>query len=326
MSGGPKPPAEMVRHAGATLTSDESGTVSIPAQGVRAGVAQRSPLRECTKEGQTMPARPRNPRLIAINRLRIDGGTQARANLDDAAIADYAAAMGDGAQFPPVEVIDDGQTLWLVDGFHRYHATTRSGQENILANITSGTLIDAVLRAAGANTSHGVRRTNADKHRAVAMVLALPGYQDKSDREIARLCGVTHPFVAACRRRADEVDEPQADEPEIETDDQPEEATPNQREEMQAAREGINAVMRLVKEARRQIATLCADRAGAFINRDAVDSDLSNALAALRGAMPARTCPVCHGEGCRTCRDTGWVSRLVDDHAIPAELREGGDA
>lgn len=274
-----------------------------------------------------MPARPRNPRLIALNRLRIDGGTQARATLDDAAIADYAAAMTDGAQFPPVEIIDDGQTLWLVDGFHRYHATTRSGQTSILANVTEGTLIDAVLRAAGANTQHGVRRTNADKHRAVAMVLALPGYQDKSDREIARLCGVTHPFVASCRRRADDIeaieDDADAVEPEAEAEDDAAEDT-NLRTEMQAAREGINAVMRLVKEARRQIGTLCADRAGAFINRDAVDSDLANAIAALRGAMPARTCPVCHGEGCRTCRDTGWVSRLVDDHAIPAELREGG--
>lgn len=44
-----------------------------------------------------------------------------------------------------------------------------------------------------------MKRTDADKRRAVEIALADPEIAAQSDREIARICGVGHPFVASVR-------------------------------------------------------------------------------------------------------------------------------
>lgn len=68
---------------------------------------------------------------------------------------------------------------------------------------------DALLYAAGANGAHGLRRTNADKRRAVLLVLAAcPKW---SDRKIGEICGVDHKTVAAAREVGGEI--PQGDDP-----------------------------------------------------------------------------------------------------------------
>jgi hypothetical protein len=56
-----------------------------------------------------------------------------------------------------------------------------------------------VLYSVGANAHHGLRRTNADKRRAVEMLLRDEEWRGWSDREIARRCAVTHPFVGKIR-------------------------------------------------------------------------------------------------------------------------------
>jgi len=308
-SGEPKPPADMVKRTDATADLDESGTWTI----LRSNAGGRSchPLREGTK-GIEMPRNPRNPRHLQIDLIRTDGGTQAREQMNEEAIAEYADLMANNVDFPPLSVVDDGQTLWLADGFHRLEAAKRNGATRVLANVERGTMVDAILAAAASNAGHGVRRTNADKKRAVAMVLSLPGYSDKSDREIARLCAVTHPFVAACRRQ-----EEREEEQETETASEGEDATSSVQDAMHDAKNSLTYLRDLFKTAKEELAEIAGSPHGIFLNLDAISADLSNAIAAVNGAMPARECPVCHGEGCRTCRESGWVSRLVNDHAIP---------
>jgi len=50
-----------------------------------------------------------------------------------------------------------------------------------------------------ANATHGLRRTNQDKRRAVELLLNDPEWSGWSDHEIARACGVTQPFVSKLR-------------------------------------------------------------------------------------------------------------------------------
>lgn len=52
----------------------------------------------------------------------------------------------------------------------------------------------------GANASHGLRRTNADKRKAVEILLNDDEWKLWSDREIARRCLVSHNFVGDIRR------------------------------------------------------------------------------------------------------------------------------
>ncbi|MGT2481773.1 hypothetical protein ACU4GR_29665 [Methylobacterium oryzae CBMB20] len=62
-----------------------------------------------------------------------------------------------------------------------------------------GGLRDAILHSAGANAAHGLRRTNADKRRALLMLLKDEEWGAWADREIARRCAVGHPLVADVR-------------------------------------------------------------------------------------------------------------------------------
>jgi hypothetical protein len=51
----------------------------------------------------------------------------------------------------------------------------------------------------GANASHGLRRTNGDKRRAVLVLLKDSEWAQRSDRWIAEKCGVSNTFVAGLR-------------------------------------------------------------------------------------------------------------------------------
>lgn len=137
---------------------------------------------------------------VPLHCLRLDGGTQSRAAMDDAAIAEYTEAIRQGATLPPLIAYFDGVDFWLADGFHRYHAYHAAGVEEVLAEVRTGSKRDAVLYSVGANASHGLRRTNADKRRAVETLLADAEWAAWSDREIARRCCVHHDMVAVARK------------------------------------------------------------------------------------------------------------------------------
>lgn len=137
---------------------------------------------------------------LNLNAIRIDGGTQARVEINNATVSEYAEDVKGGIEFPAVLVFFDGADHWLADGFHRYHAHKQAGKASILADIRAGTVRDAVLCSLGANGTHGLRRTNADKRKAVQTLLADSEWSQWSDRRIAEQCGVGHPFVASLRR------------------------------------------------------------------------------------------------------------------------------
>lgn len=136
---------------------------------------------------------------INLSDIRIDGGTQSRASIDQQAVADYADAMAAGDKFPPVIVYFDGSTYWLADGFHRYQAYARAKIEAVPADVRQGTQRDAILFSVSANASHGLRRSNDDKRRAVQTLLSDKEWAKWSDREIARRCAVHHDLVGKLR-------------------------------------------------------------------------------------------------------------------------------
>lgn len=133
---------------------------------------------------------------ININAIRIDGGTQSRASLNESVVSEYAEDL---LALPPVVLFHDGSDYWLADGFHRYHAFRKASKASIPADVRTGTQREATLFSVGANQTHGLRRTNDDKRRAVNTLLNDAEWAGWSDRRIAEVCGVGHPFVAALR-------------------------------------------------------------------------------------------------------------------------------
>ena len=136
---------------------------------------------------------------LAITSIRTDGGTQPRAELVESVVDEYAEALAGGATFPPVVVFYDGAAHWLADGFHRVCAHQRAEVADVLADVRQGTQRDAVLFSVGANSGHGLRRTNADKRRAVETLLRDEEWGAKSNRWIAERCCVTDKTVARVR-------------------------------------------------------------------------------------------------------------------------------
>jgi protein gp37 len=138
---------------------------------------------------------------VPLDALRTDGGTQPRGEIDLFAVADYAADMGAGVEFPPAHAVHDGTDYWLWDGLHRYHAARKAGRESLRVSVTAGTVEDARWLALGANKTHGLRRKNEDKRRAVEAALAHPKAKGLSDPQIAQHCGVSHNMVWEHRQR-----------------------------------------------------------------------------------------------------------------------------
>lgn len=137
--------------------------------------------------------------VLSLSAVRTDGNTQARSELSESVIGEYAEAFERGDTFPPVDVYFDGTNHWLADGFHRVKAAAQARQETIDVVVHKGGQREALLHAAGANTAHGLRRSNADKRKAALTLLHDEEWRQWSDREIARHCGVSNRFVTNLR-------------------------------------------------------------------------------------------------------------------------------
>lgn len=138
--------------------------------------------------------------MIEIAKIRTDGGTQSRAEISQETVSEYAEAMRDPETvFPPAIVYYDGREYWLADGFHRVEAWREVGRVEIPAEVRQGDRRQAILHSCAANSAHGLRRTNADKKRAIWTLLEDPEWSQWSDREIARRVRVHHGTVAKYR-------------------------------------------------------------------------------------------------------------------------------
>lgn len=138
-------------------------------------------------------------KVMNIGALVLDAKLQSRIEIDEATVSEYADSIKTGDEFPPVLVYFDGINYYLTDGYHRYHAHKRAEKVSILCDVVNGTFRDAVLRATGVNSKHGMRRTHADKRKAVMTLLDDFEWSDWSNAEIARQCGVSPTFVANLR-------------------------------------------------------------------------------------------------------------------------------
>jgi hypothetical protein len=137
--------------------------------------------------------------MLSFERIRTEG-TQVRVALSETVIREYAEALAQGAEFPPIEVYYDETAHWLADGFHRLQAAKQAGRDSLAATIHPGGQREALLHALSANDTHGYRRTDMDRRHAIELMLADPEWQAWSNREIARQCRVSEFLVRTVRQ------------------------------------------------------------------------------------------------------------------------------
>ena len=140
------------------------------------------------------------PKSISLDKINITEAAQPRVTLDDAYTEEITTELQAGSEFPPVVVFQESQEYWLADGFHRYYAHIKSGLSEIKAEIHPGGMREAILYAVGANATHGKRRSNEDKRKAVLTLLQDSAWGTWSDRFIAGKCRVSQPFVGTIRK------------------------------------------------------------------------------------------------------------------------------
>lgn len=137
--------------------------------------------------------------MLSFEQLRRDGGTQTRSWIDFTVVSDYAEGMSRGDVFPPGLAFYDGTDYWLVDGFHRAKAREEAGLEGLECIVQPGTQEEAQWASYGVNAHHGLRRSSADKRRAIEAALRHPKSKDMSDRAIAEHVGCDHKTVGSVR-------------------------------------------------------------------------------------------------------------------------------
>ena len=154
---------------------------------------------------------------INLAQVIIDHNLQQRVKLDHSVINDYAIAYQEGMEFPPITIwkctdeegnIEDNSVArsplsvpryYLVDGFHRVAAVKQAGIEELPFIEKSGTYREALLFSLSVNATHGLRRSNADKRKAVMTLLNDKEWSNWSNRTIAKKCQVSASLVDKLR-------------------------------------------------------------------------------------------------------------------------------
>jgi len=148
------------------------------------------------KKGATATAVKEKKVKLTVDDLSLDDRLQMREKMDD----DHTATLAENlADLPPCKVVqDDDGHCYLWDGWHTLYAHELKGVKKIPCVVTDGTWLDAFILAAGANRDHNaLRRTNADKRKAVLCLLEenKRGGHGWSKNRIAEMAHVTHTTV-----------------------------------------------------------------------------------------------------------------------------------
>jgi hypothetical protein len=130
--------------------------------------------------------KPVRKMTLTVSSIRANAGTQSRATISEATVAEYGEAMIRGDRFPPVTVFQSEEGLILADGFHRVRSAKQAGFDTIAAEIRRGSRLDALRYSLSANHVHGLRRTNDDKRHAVRLALRELSIVDSSLKRLGK--------------------------------------------------------------------------------------------------------------------------------------------
>lgn len=152
--------------------------------------------------------RDRSEREETLNpaELMVDPRLQFRVRMSEEAIAEYGATLKERPlDMPPLRAvrIEDGRVI-VWDGFHTYYGALHNKLPGIRVWVRKGTPDDAILLAAGANATHGIPRTAADRRKAIRAILGHPEFGRFSNVRIGEVCRVDEKLVREVRKDWDQ--------------------------------------------------------------------------------------------------------------------------
>jgi ParB-like chromosome segregation protein Spo0J len=140
---------------------------------------------------------------LPIEKIRIDGGTQPRAEINKNAVEEYASLISEKVLMPPVIVYFDGKEYWLVDGFHRYFSHKKLGLTEMLVDIRNGTLREAQFFSKGAHNGRGLGHNSKDYEYIVLSMVKDKEWGQWSNRALGKHIGISAMTVGRIKKKAD---------------------------------------------------------------------------------------------------------------------------
>ncbi len=141
-------------------------------------------------------------KVIPLNRIERDLGTQVRVRICPETVERYREVIKRKKKLPPILVFFDeaADKYWPADGWHRMLAHEEAKKQEIEVEMRFGTQRDALLHALQANEEHGLPRSNEDRRNAVRMLLEDPEWKDLTVTAQAKLANVSRDLVYTVRK------------------------------------------------------------------------------------------------------------------------------
>lgn len=150
------------------------------------------------RHGVSPSTQMETPIDVLLEEILIDESPRVRIEDNEDAIHDYRDSYRRNDKLPPPLIYQVERVgLLVADGRHRLIAAREAGLERLPCWVRQGTKEQCLVAALGANTRHGLRRTNADKRMCVEK--ALRQWPNLSDRQIADAVHVGADLVATVR-------------------------------------------------------------------------------------------------------------------------------
>ncbi len=140
---------------------------------------------------------------VNVYSIILDYQLQQRVKMDESTIEDYAEAYREGVDLPAITIFicsDRDDEPYLVDGFHRVEGAKLAQIKTLPCKRLQGTFREAQMYSFGVNAFHGLKRSNADKRKAVLTLLDDPEWNQLSNRELGKIANVSHQYIFKLRK------------------------------------------------------------------------------------------------------------------------------
>jgi len=127
---------------------------------------------------------------IPLDSITCHSGLQPRVATDPKVVERYVEALNNGAEFPPVTVVEIDGVLPLCDGFHRLEAYRKAGFTSIPARVVKHiTPNEAFILSVRLNQKNALQFSAKDLMHIARRSLQRPGIKELNFQQIADLIG-----------------------------------------------------------------------------------------------------------------------------------------
>jgi hypothetical protein len=127
--------------------------------------------------------------FLSLIDITLDRQFQPRDSLDGTNVNNLKDAYEEGADIPPVTIWKDGDSSFLIEGFHRFRAAQLVGLKELPVQYFKGSRAEAMAYAFRVNSTHGLLLSRTDRVKYLKRLLDIEPYKSLSSRKAAEAIG-----------------------------------------------------------------------------------------------------------------------------------------